>query len=68
MSAACMGGWCARRGACPLYRAAPPREPAERLCDPGADGFVDGLPLRMERFVAHLKNTPAGGFAGDSGR
>lgn len=37
----CMGGWCARREQCPNYRAgAEHGNPAERLCERGADGVI----------------------------
>ena len=35
---ACMGGWCAKRDHCPHFHADERRQPAERLCVPGADG------------------------------
>lgn len=66
MTAACMGGWCRKRDRCPHYLAADRRDPAERLCVPGADGVGAGLPV-----VMHL---PAGswesrwsGFAAKAG-
>lgn len=38
MTAACMGGWCAKRGHCAHYHAENTTDPAERLCPPGLDG------------------------------
>ena len=35
---ACMGGMCAKRGACPHYHAEDRSEPVERLCTRGKDG------------------------------
>ena len=31
----CMGGWCAVRDTCALYRPGDPETPVERLCAPG---------------------------------
>lgn len=38
MTAACMGGWCLKRGHCAHYHATDTSDPAERLCPPGQDG------------------------------
>jgi uncharacterized protein YndB with AHSA1/START domain len=38
MTQACMGGHCRLRDSCPHYLAAVRWNPAERLCDKGADG------------------------------
>lgn len=35
---ACMGGWCTKRDHCAHFHATDRRQPAERLCVPGADG------------------------------
>lgn len=52
MTRPCMGGFCQRRSACPHYDAPTNRvNPAERLCDAGADGVVDGWPVRVHRQV-----------------
>ncbi len=46
----CMGGFCQRRSSCPHYADPVNRSrPAERLCDPGRDGWVDGQPIRIHR-------------------
>jgi hypothetical protein len=57
----CLGGWCARRDACahhvsPTNRA----DPAERLCDRGNDGFIDGFPVRVNRSIGTWERR--GGF------
>jgi hypothetical protein len=45
-----MGGWCDRRDTC-LHHIAPTNraKPAERLCDRGADGYIEGRPIRIFR-------------------
>ena len=45
MTVACMGGHCLKRNYCANYHAADRREPAERLCVPGADGIGRDLPV-----------------------
>ena len=46
----CMGGFCGKRSSCPHYDSPTNRvNPAERLCDPDADGVIDGMPLRAHR-------------------
>lgn len=50
MTRPCMGGFCARRSACPHHSEPTNRvNPAERLCDPGHDGWIDGEPMRVHR-------------------
>ncbi len=47
---ACMGGWCRIREGCPNYAYGEGRFiPAERICDRGSDGKVDGMPLARHR-------------------
>lgn len=45
----CMGGWCARRDTCSHYTAESGRTPSERLCIPGQDGVIDGVPVVVRR-------------------
>ena len=33
----CMGGWCTQRDRCANYHSDFPREPSERLCNPGQE-------------------------------
>lgn len=42
---ACMGGFCAKRDHCSHYHAEDRRNPAERLCPPGADGVGIERPI-----------------------
>lgn len=51
---ACMGGWCAKRDHCPHFHAENRRQPAERLCVPGADGVGIEFPIVIR--------TPAGAW------
>ena len=44
---ACMGGFCRKRDRCAHYHADDRREPAERLCMPGADGVGMQEPVRF---------------------
>ena len=54
MTQQCQGGWCRIRNACHHYTApASADEPADRLCDPGHDGRIDGEPLRAIRAGAN---------------
>lgn len=47
----CMGGWCGCRSGCPHYLTTDRRQPAERLCMPGADGVGADAPIRFHRPV-----------------
>jgi hypothetical protein len=46
----CMGGFCGRRSGCQHYEEPVDQlDPAERLCDPKRDGWIDGEPVRIHR-------------------
>lgn len=49
LAKACMGGWCAIRDRCANYLADSRHQPAERLCDPGHDGFSLVSDIRISR-------------------
>ena len=56
---ACMGGWCAKRDHCPHFHAADRRQPAERLCVPGADGVGIEHPVVIHRPVGAWEESHA---------
>ena len=56
---ACMGGWCAKRDHCPHFNAADRRQPAERLCVPGADGVGVKRPVVIHRPVGAWEESHA---------
>ena len=55
MTQACLGGWCRKRNQCANYRAEDRREPAERLCVPGADGVGRDVPVFIRTPVEALE-------------
>ena len=47
---ACMGGWFGKRAACRNYTAPTDNaDPAERLCEPGHDGYRESAPIIMHK-------------------
>jgi hypothetical protein len=59
-----MGGFCGRRTNCAHHSSPTNRvEPAERLCDRGEDGFIDGHPIRIRRGVGEWEREGAGQMA-----
>jgi hypothetical protein len=55
-----MGGFCAKRDWCRHYHAENRREPAERLCPPGADGVGIEAPIELEDEPIVLQLRPLG--------
>lgn len=61
MIESCMGGWCRIRSRCPNHAAASPdAEPAERLCERGADGVAAELPVIVHRPVGTWERGASG--------
>lgn len=56
---ACMGGWCTKRDHCPHFHATDRRQPAERLCLPGADGVGVERPVVIHRPVGAWEQSHA---------